>query len=144
MGKLHWTKGNLTSVNSSEVCLWFDCLVFKKKMSASVIHLSALLLCTDFLILLSIQKRLRKWDRTWLKFPSRTVSGKAPPEPVPVSPSNPKTNLLADHFPPTVLQSAAWNGKMFCASLQINLNVAFEISTDFSDFIQIMVFLSEL
>lgn len=32
-------------------------------------------------------------------------------------------------------QSAAWNGKMFCASLQINLNVAFEISTDFSDFI---------
>lgn len=37
----------------------------------------------------TIQRRLRKWARPWLKFPSRTVSGKAPPEPVPVSPTNP-------------------------------------------------------
>lgn len=75
MGRLPWIKANLTCVNSSEV-------------SHCALQLNAFqCLCSsdDFYYSSAAQKWLRKWDRTWLKFPSRTHSGKAPPELDPVS-----------------------------------------------------------
>lgn len=76
MGKLPWTKANLTCVNSSEV-YWL-------KLEYHILWLKVVLIISFIQILLpnspKSQIRLKKWDKTWQKSPSRTHFGRAPLE----------------------------------------------------------------
>lgn len=84
MERLPWTRENLTCVNSSEVS-FFRQLQYNMTFwwFRSVMHF----FCS--------QKKLRKWARAWLKFPSRTRSGKAPPELDPVSQHWPISHFIS-------------------------------------------------
>lgn len=92
MGKLPWTKPNLTCVNSSEVS-WLRIPTDSNAFFTVFVFNFLIAICPS-----ATQTKLRKWDRVWLKFPSRTRSGKAPPELDPVSPTHTFYELTTFHL----------------------------------------------